>query len=162
MPAGHTAALRDEFIVTVPLEGGDDYRAVADRIDGLDNRFPLDEMRNRMQQWQREREGRRGSGEDNGSGPTASSDRRGDGRGRGMGMGFGGRGDGRGRGPGTAGFRDPRSGLPPREMRKQFSESRDPDAHAQRMAYFNALHQRAKERGIEMPFPRGMRRPGPR
>jgi len=45
------------------------------------------------------------------------------------------------------------------EGRKQMSESRDPDRMARRMAYFGAILSRAKERGIEMPFPGGGRPP---
>jgi len=68
--------------------------------------------------------------------------------------------------PGRAGGQaaDGRSGGPPgrpdargprqhtREERKQRSESRDPDKSARRLAYFSALHQRAEQRGIQMPF----------
>lgn len=44
------------------------------------------------------------------------------------------------------------SGDSQRDRRKQWTESRDPDQHARRMAYFTAMQQRAKQRGIEMPF----------
>jgi len=58
--------------------------------------------------------------------------------------------DGQNHGPG--GWRG-RMSTP--EGRKQMSESRDPDRMARRMAYFGAILSRAKERGIEMPFPGG-------
>ncbi|UCD28633.1 MAG: hypothetical protein JSV03_16380, partial [Planctomycetota bacterium] len=122
----------------------------------------LDEMRKRMQQWQREREQRRSPGDGDGRRPTAGTDRRGDDGERRMGMGFDRRGDGRNRGP-DGGPRDGRRGPPSREARKERSESRNPDARARRMAYFTALRKRAEERGIEMPSFRGMGRPrGPR
>jgi len=47
-----------------------------------------------------------------------------------------------------------RDGQPPsREERKRWSESRDPDRAAKRMAYFTAMRQRAEQRGIQLPWP---------
>jgi len=110
----------------------------------------LDEMQKRMKEWQQNERRNPRDGENRRS--SAGTGRPGDGSGRGPGMGSGGPGGGRGRG----GFdRDGRGGIPPSEMRKQRSESRDPDAHARRMAYFTALRQRAEERGIEMSSFRG-------
>jgi hypothetical protein len=61
--------------------------------------------------------------------------------------------DGERRGPGP-------NGQPPsREQRKRWSESRDPDRAARRMAYFTAMRQRAEKRGIQLPWPG--RGPGP-
>ena len=58
-------------------------------------------------------------------------------------------------GPPGGGFGD-RHGPPTREQRKDHFESRNPDEHARRMAYFNALHARAQQRGIQLPMgPRG-------
>jgi len=41
--------------------------------------------------------------------------------------------------------------MPSQEERKSRSESRNPDQMARQMAYFSAMQQRAKERGIQMP-----------
>ncbi len=62
---------------------------------------------------------------------------------------------------GTGGARGPdggrgwgRGGGSTREQRKMRTESRDPDKTARRMAYFSAIHKRAEERGIQMPWGR--------
>jgi pyruvate/2-oxoglutarate dehydrogenase complex dihydrolipoamide acyltransferase (E2) component len=47
------------------------------------------------------------------------------------------------------------------QEQKTRAESRDPDAMARRMAYFQALRARATERGIQMPFGPGGGRGGP-
>lgn len=61
------------------------------------------------------------------------------------------------RGPGMG------RGAPSRAERKQRMESSNPDREARRMRYFNAIRERAKERGIEMGGPggRGGRGGGP-
>jgi len=121
----------------------DEYFAAADpagRKALLDRH--IDQMQARMKEWEqrraeREREG--GARPDRG-GASDSADRR------------GGPPPGVGPGPGPGGPRDGRpSGTPSREQRKLRSESRDPDRTARRMAYFTALRERAKERGIELP-----------
>jgi hypothetical protein len=58
--------------------------------------------------------------------------------------------DGQNRGPGGG-----RGGMSTPDARKRRSESRDPDRTARRMAFFGAVAARAKERGIQMPFPGG-------
>ena len=60
--------------------------------------------------------------------------------------------DGQDHGPGGPGGRG-RGNTP--DARKRRSESQDPDRTAKRMAFRSALMARAKERGIQMPFPGG-------
>ena len=63
-------------------------------------------------------------------------------------------------GGGNPGFRGDRRGTRTHEQRKDHFESRSPDDHARRLAYFTAMQARAKERGIQMPSPGGRGGPG--
>jgi len=116
-------------------------RAVLDRH--LDQMQPmLRQMAERRAQWERERQNRPvqpgNAGASAGAAPA------------GLGMAAGG-------GPPGPGRRDWRNNPPTQQERKMWSESRDPDQRARRMAYFTALRQRGQERGIQMPGPFGGR-----
>jgi hypothetical protein len=107
------------------------YAAAEDKRPEVLDRH-LDELQERMSQWRAERERRRRERE--AEGDRTEEQRR------------------RWRG----GFRNMS-----RTERKSRSESRDPDRMARRMAYRRALMDRARERGIDLPFGRG-RGPGGR